>query len=117
MRLKNLTPHPVVLGEGENQRVIPPAGRPARLMESYRPLGDVEGIPLFEIIYSDPLDLPPPQEGRLLIVSALMREVLHGRMDLVSPCQLVRDSNGYIRAARGLCGSAWAEYWVEHEEA
>ena len=46
--------------------------------------------------------LPPPVDGVIIVVSALVADAAK-RDDVMSPGELVRDANGVIVGARGLC--------------
>jgi len=64
--------------------------------------------PVFQIVRStmgEPTGLPERQEGVILIVSALVAEhpSLAHRTDLASPGEAIRDADGKIVGAKGLC--------------
>lgn len=49
--------------------------------------------------------LPPSREGVIYVASALVAEAAH-RRDVFSPGELIRDEEGRVVGARGLCS-----YW------
>jgi len=103
----NLTPHPLTIERTDGTvAAIPATGAVARLAvtREARPavkttvgefavttpkLGAIEG-------------LPDPQVGKIYVVSALVADAAK-RSDVFSPGELVRDSEGKIIGARGLC--------------
>ncbi len=106
MRVRNLTPHPVILQAPDGAEVtIPPEGVVPRVRETSAPAGavEVEGvtIPLVTLRRSEVEGLPEPEPGTLLIVSSLVAEAA-GREDLVVPYDLVRDDQGRVVGARAL---------------
>ena len=98
----NLTPHPlnIILDDGATVTVAPSGVVPRVASDNIQvapgfvttTLGDVDGLP----------DLQP---GVLLVVSALVRAALPGRVDLIgpdtSPQGAVRDQDGRIIGVRG----------------
>lgn len=112
-KLVNLTPHKVVFVTPSGRVELEASARPARLKETLHEVGQVEGLPVFAISYGDPENLPEPKAGRLLIVPTLIRQALPHRFDLVSPCQYVRDDEGQIVGAQGLCGTHWTARWID----
>lgn len=102
MNLMNLTPHALHLVTPGGTVTIAPSGTVARCTQTSTSAGEVGGIPLSRVTYGDVQGLPEPQEGMLLIVSALVRSALPTRTDLASPGDLVRDAAGAVIGARGL---------------
>lgn len=86
MRFVNLTPHEVVLNNGEK---FPPSGIIARVATSYGPF-DENGVA--KVKFGAPVGLPDPEKGTLFIVSGLVASAMKGkRSDLVSPATGHRD--------------------------
>ncbi len=129
MKFLNLTPHALTILSGDVTTHIPCSGPAPRLGVDREPLGelmdtsdghfdggthfyDEDGMPwpcpVFPIVRStmgEPTGLPEPQEGVILIVSALVAEhpsVSH-RPDLAYPGEAIRDDSGKIIGAKGLC--------------
>ena len=59
--------------------------------------------------FGDPTGLPPAEDGVFLIVSGMVQSALPGRLDLVTPVELVRDSEGKVLGCRSLGLQAGAE--------
>ena len=101
MTIKNLTPHAVniVDSEGNLRRSFASEGI-ARATQSSTVVGEVDGIELVEMSFGDPIDLPDPTEGTLLIVSVITANAAkacgRGADDLVIAADPVRDSEGRI---------------------
>jgi hypothetical protein len=103
----NLTPHPLTIERTDGTvAAIPATGAVARLAvtREARPavkttvgefavsapkLGEIEG-------------LPEPQSGKIYVVSAIVADAAK-RADVFSPGELLRDAEGKIIGARGLC--------------
>lgn len=104
MRIVNCTPHELHLVRPDNTvLVLPkPAGPAARMTETKVVIGQVDGVPILKCQYGAVENLPPQEEGVLLVVSMLVRSACPDRSDLVSPGDLVRDSAGVIIGSRGL---------------
>lgn len=111
-RLVNLAPHSIVFDGLRSESSLPPSENPARLEEAFIKIGDLSGLPLYTFARRGPRNLPDPVPGRLLVVSSIVREALPYRFDLVSPCGFIRDSQGRITAASGICGSRWTAKWA-----
>ncbi len=107
MELKNYTPHPITLLVGKGLLAegitFQPAGPAPRLEPSREPLGEILGIPVVRTTLGKPVGLPTPEEGVVFVVSALVAEACPERTDLAYPGEAVRDSDGVIIGARGLC--------------
>ena len=74
IQIKNLTPHAITLVQGETQTVVQPSGTVARvstiassLLKSYLPVEVWSPI-----TYGEIEDLPPPEEGVVLLVSLIV---------------------------------------------
>lgn len=106
MIIRNLTPHPVVLAGC----VIAPSGRIARVSTTSTVVGEVHfvgddgmehSVPLRRDAFGAVVDLPAPEDGVLLLVSAMVAQAA-GRVDVMSPGDLVRDSTGRVVGANAL---------------
>lgn len=85
--------------------VIPTKEAPIpRCTTSEVPDGTLGGIPMIKISFGEVENLPPQQEGVLLIVSALCAAAgrKQGRTDLVTPAHMVRDHAGNILGCTAL---------------
>ena len=105
MLLKNFTPHNVVVIVNESKIVIPSDGI-ARVTETktVAPSIDVDGVTVetFVSAFGEVENLPPQEEGIMVIVSALVASAAKGRDDLLVPGELVRDDGGNIVGCKSL---------------
>lgn len=124
MNLLNLTPHAVRIfaADGKTELVtVPPSGTVARVSVTRKETGvvpiewDAErllardllaGIPVFVGSYGQVENLPSPVTGTIYIVSAMVRQVVPTRRDVLSPGELVRDDKGQPTGSRGLEANA-----------
>lgn len=103
----NLTPHDVVIYQGDRiVETVAPSGTVARLGESAEPYAAVDGVDYHRVILGEPVGLPEPAAGTMLIVSmpmlmALAASGIH-RPDVVYPYGQVRDASGRIIGCRSL---------------
>ncbi len=103
MKIVNLTPHTLNIKGSQGDVAIPPSGLIARVSVTAVHVDMLEGgILLFENKKGEVQGLPPPEEGNLYVVSALVREAVPGRQDVASPGELVRDAQGQPVGCRGL---------------
>jgi len=103
--IKNLTPHAVTLmTDTGNIVTIQPSGIVARVAVKRETVGSLPaiGVPITRAVFGDPVGVPEPQEGVYLIVSAMVRNALPDRTDLLSPGDLVRDDSGRVIACSNL---------------
>ena len=119
----NLTPHPIslykeadcVLNKMTRSYDLVDGAQPWLVMQpeevplprcttSEVPSGTLGGIPMIKISFGEVENLPPQQEGVLLIVSALCAAAgrKQGRTDLVTPAHMVRDHAGNILGCTSL---------------
>lgn len=123
MEFLNLTPHEITIIADGKSFDLPVDGPAPRLAVEREPLGtipmDYEGfsgllnretdcmadVQVCKTTMGDPVGLPEPQDGVLLIVSALVAEhpSLAWRKDLAFPGEAIRDPEGKIVGAKGLC--------------
>ena len=126
MKLRNLTPHKIclyrvqdtVLGTDDNQYHPNTGARPfctlpseghARAGQGEDMKGTItvgrEAVPVFVKTYGEPIGLPDPEDGTLLIVSTLTAQAAKraGRdtSDLLVPAHPVRDKDGAIIGCAG----------------
>lgn len=102
MKIKNLTPHEVVVYDG-NMGIIGryPSEGVARARATY--VSDnttINDVPLVHVTFGDPVDLPDPTEDTMFIVSLITAQAAEqvGRTtsDLLITAQPVRDEAGQI---------------------
>lgn len=102
-KIKNLTPHEVRVVTEEAILSLQPSGVVARCEEHEELIGDLGGAPLTRIVLGDVVDLPPEEEGVILIVSHIVLQACPERKDLVKPGKPVRNVAGDIIGCRSLC--------------
>lgn len=93
----NTTPHNVNICDNNNKviNVFPKADQPLRLETITNKIGEVNGIPVNNVIFGV-AELPEFQENVYYIVSALVKNAFSDRADLLVPHDVVRDSDGNI---------------------
>lgn len=103
MKIVNLTPHDVhVLVDEGVVRIIPKTGKVARVKQTTRPAGKLDGIALVETESGALEGLPRPRPGVVYLVSQVLAQAARSRTDLVFPGEAVRDSEGRVVATKGL---------------
>ena len=106
MKLKNLTPHNVVIVINEATKIVIPSDGIARVTETKTatPSIDVDCVVIetFMSAFGEVENLPPQEEGVMLIVSALVASATKARYDLLVPGELVRDDGGNIVGCKSL---------------
>ena len=106
MKLKNFTPHNVVIVINDSTKIVIPSDGIARVTETKTtaPSIDVDGVIIETFIsaFGEVENLPPQEEGVMLIVSALVASAAKGRDDLLVPGELVRDDGGNIVGCKSL---------------
>lgn len=106
VELVNLTHHPIVLHTDRGEVELKATERPARVKVNVASTEHVEfnGHKIV-LVTSEPglIDhLPPPETGRLLVVSRAVAAAAADRQDLVVPDDLHRDSSGRVLSASRL---------------
>lgn len=111
-KIMNLTPHPITFQTADGERTTFPSEGLARVAST--PGAEIAGdfpIPLFAApVWGAVEGLPPPENGVLIVVSALVAGRVH-RADVCSPGTgpadgAVRDAGGRIEAVTRLISSA-----------
>jgi hypothetical protein len=105
MKFVNLTPHAITIVEGESSTSYPVDGPAPRLAVERESLGQIGGISVVRSTMGEPTGLPEQQDGVIIIVSALVAEhpSVASRTDLAYPGEAIRDTDGKIVGAKGLC--------------
>lgn len=116
MYIRNLTPHPLTISNGDRTMTIKPSGTVARATSVEEHVGiircvpDPQGGPDWNInvtrsIFGEPVDLPAPMPSTILVVSRITAEAARavGRVeDIYLPGPAVRDSQGRVIGCEGL---------------
>ena len=106
MKLKNFTPHNVVIVINETTKIVIPSDGIARVTETktVAPSIDVDGVIIetFVSSFGEVENLPPQEDGIMVIVSAIVASAAIGRNDLLVPGELVRDDGGNIIGCKSL---------------
>jgi hypothetical protein len=101
--IKNMTPHPIMLLDEENEVVgrFESTGL-IRLSARTERAEDIDGIATSRTVFGNPEGLPKFKAGTFIIVSQLVRSALPERADLLVPAEVVRDKAGNIIGCRSL---------------
>ena len=106
MKLKNFTPHNVVIVINESTKIVIPSDGIARVTEAKTscPSIIIDGneIATFSSSFGEVENLPPQEEGVMVIVSAMAADAAKDRNDLLVPGELVRDNDGNIIGCKSL---------------
>jgi len=100
MRFINLTPHTIVVFNGEAEEKTFPSEGCARVEQFTKCVDVIDNIPIYRSEIGAVEGLPPQENGVLYIVSAVVKAT-SPRVDLVSPGRLVRDSEGRVIGCEG----------------
>ena len=95
MEVINMTPHPIVVENGDARRVYEPSGEVARVIVKTTMVGEVDGFPVVRNVVAGD-NLPSEKEGVLIIVSAMVLGLRPDRKDLIAP-----DTNNAKRNEKG----------------
>jgi hypothetical protein len=76
---------------------IPHEDRPAKVSSVRRTIAVVDGIPIYETVYTGIAGLPEPETGTFYVVSAVVlnyvREFLPHRKDIIAPSGAIKNAN------------------------
>ena len=102
-----MTPHALnILTPSGAMVTLAPSGVVPRLAVTRESLPDLQteigDLWVARTLLGEVENLPDPEEGIVLIVSALVAGVAR-RPDVMSPGELVRDPSGVVIGCRGLC--------------
>lgn len=103
VKLINLTPHELNLyANGKLNETIKPSGPAARVGVERIEIGYLNEYPVSKVTFLEVENMPPPEEGKIFIVSAIVADALaaQGRTnDIYAPDILVRDDKGVVIGA------------------
>lgn len=100
-KLVNLTPHPLVIQRKDGSVFTLPSEGLVRLTTTRVVVGELDGAEVVKTTLGAPVGLPEPVDGTTFVVSRLVIDALPSRVDLVSPGEAIRDSEGKIIGAKG----------------
>lgn len=101
-KIVNCTPHMVNIVTPSGVIDIAPSGVTPRCSQSNEVLDTINGIQITRQTFGSVVDLPPQEEGVLLIVSRLVAAACPDRSDLLIPGPLVRGEDGQPIGCQGL---------------
>jgi hypothetical protein len=93
-KLINLCIHPVNIMTEEGMVTIPPSGLIARCIRHNSIVGYVNGIPLTKEVIRGVVGLPDAEDGKMFIVSKMIKDYFPYRTDLVRVGPKVTSVNG-----------------------
>ena len=103
MEYINLTPHSINVRKVDGSSVIVPAsGTICRVSVTMQPSFVEDGIQVYAPVYGDIQNLPLPEEGKVFIVSRMIKDRCPDRADVRVPGNLIRDEQGNVIGAEGL---------------
>jgi len=100
IKIVNLTPHDINVIVDGDVTVIPRDGTVARVNQISTVVDKINRIPVSVVRFGDVVGLPDPVPGVIWIVSALVKQAVN-RSDVVSPGELVRNSDGNVIGCKG----------------
>jgi hypothetical protein len=100
IKIINLTPHDINVIVDGDVTVIRRDGTVARVNQISTVVDKINGIPVSVVRFGDVVGLPDPVPGVIWIVSALVKQAVN-RSDVVSPGELVRNSDGNVIGCKG----------------
>lgn len=97
MKFVNLTPHRItVIKEGNIVLDVPPSGVVPRCSVISEVVFEIDGVPITKNVFGEVVGLPDRQEDTYYIVSALVKNAVPERDDLLVPVGTVKDDEGRI---------------------
>lgn len=100
----NLTPHAIVVRNGNEEVTFPASGKVARVSVTTVNDGNIAGFPVSRQVFGEVEGIPSPINGTFYIVSSLVLGRVIGRNDCIAPDTgkgAVRDEAGRIIAVTG----------------
>jgi len=99
--LVNLCPHDVKIIADGQEVVIPATGEIARCNTRYIRTGEVNGIPLYRMLYAGTYGLPEQKGNTFYITSQWVWKNNKSRDDILVPAEKIKDGK-YIEGVTGL---------------
>ena len=100
----NLTPHAIVVRNGNEETTFPASGNVARVNVTMVNDGNIAGFPVSRQVFGEVEGIPSPINGTVYIVSALVLGRIVGRNDCIAPDTgkgAIRNDKGQIIAVTG----------------
>ena len=105
MNIVNLTPHDINIVDKRGGKVADFKGSgidgSARVSTDTKQIGDINGVPLFDVVFGDVTGLPDAIDGTMFIVSGMVKSARPDRKDLLIVANTVRDDKNRIIGALG----------------
>lgn len=100
----NLTPHILNIYDEDKMLItsLSPEPTPARVAVSRKMISREMGIPVYTTTYGQIENLPEPEQGTIFVVSFMVSNAVPGRLDVLSPGELLRDEGGQPVGCIGL---------------
>lgn len=111
MKIVNLTPHELIAFDSEDKEIMRLSSSGiVRLEEERERIGEINGIPLYNIKYVESKGLPEPKKNTLFFVSKVVVQANPNRDDLIVPCEFVRDGDGRIKGLNSIAHLSQEEH-------
>lgn len=95
IKFVNLTPHEITV-VNSTTRIFPKSDKIARVSQTVTVKEVIDDIEIGTVSFGQVVDLPEPVDGVFFIVSALVKSAVTNRTDLLSPGELVRNTDGIV---------------------
>jgi hypothetical protein len=102
----NLTPHDIsVVSPVQSVKTYVKSGTIARVSQESAVAFTVDDVEISDVVYGEVIGLPDQSDGVYLIVSGMIKDAVKKsgsvRTDIVSPGDLVRNSDGVVIGCKG----------------
>jgi len=94
-RIKNMTPHEIVV-VGEKENITIPSEGVVRVSETRNLFQEINGVKIYTKQFGKSDDLPEEVEGQFVIVSVPVAQAHTERNDLIIADDIVRNQDGKI---------------------
>jgi len=98
----NLTPHALAIHLRDGEVLTIPSDGVARVATTREVVTEWNGLEVCETSFGDVEGLPSVVDGTVIVVSRLVLQARPDREDLLSPGELVRDTQGRVVGCNGL---------------
>ena len=106
-KIINLTPHSVNIVDVDGKEIarFEPTFPSTRCTQTNKIVSAIGEIPIMQTTFGEIYDLPEEDGDKKYIVSRIVLSAAKGREDLLTPNQVVRDSEGNIVGCQSLAKS------------